>query len=226
MTNNVFKDFKLFAKDKQLYNSATEDQIRGLKNSLTPVVLEERDLRATAVDVFSRLLMDRQIFFGADVNEDTCNLVVAQLLYLDSLTDDRDISIIINSPGGSVIDGLAVIDTMNFIKSDVSTLCCGMAASMGAVLLSNGTKGKRYILPHSRVMIHQVSSRLGGTFSDVKIEFEQMERAKRDVYQVLANNMGKSFEEMEALCDRNNWFIGQEAVDINIVDSVINNKRQ
>ena len=226
MMKNTFKDFKLFAKDKGLYNSATEDQIKGLRNSLTPVVLEERDLRATAVDVFSRLLMDRQIFFGADVNEDTCNLVVAQLLYLDSLTDDRDISIIINSPGGSVIDGLAVIDTMNFIKSDVSTLCCGMAASMGAVLLSNGTKGKRYILPHSRVMIHQVSSRLGGTFSDVKIEFEQMERAKRDVYQVLANNMGKSLEEMEALCDRNNWFIGQEAVDINIVDSVINNKRQ
>lgn len=224
--DNVFKDFKLFAKDKGLYNSATEDQIKGLKNSLTPVVLEERDLRATAVDVFSRLLMDRQIFFGADVNEDTCNLVVAQLLYLDSLTDDRDISIIINSPGGSVINGLAVIDTMNFIKSDVSTLCCGVAASMGAVLLSNGTKGKRYILPHSRVMIHQVSSWLGGTFSDVKIEFEQMERAKRDVYQVLADNMGKSFEEMETLCDRNNWFIGQEAVDINIVDSVINNKRQ
>lgn len=217
---DLTKDFKKFAKSKGLLLSAQEAQIQKIQNSLTPVVLEEREIRATAVDVFSRLLMDRQIFFGEEVDENTANLIVAELLYLDSI-DDRDITLMINSPGGSVVDGLAVIDTMNFIKSEVSTLCCGMAASMGAVLLSNGAKEKRSILPHSRVMIHQPSSTMSGTFSDVKIRFEQMERCKKDIYKVLSENMGKPIDEVEALCDRDNWFIGQEAVELGIVDKVV-----
>ena len=218
---DLTKDFKKFAKSKGLLLSAQEAQIQKIQNSLTPVVLEEREIRATAVDVFSRLLMDRQIFFGEEVNENTANLIVAELLYLDSI-DDRDITLMINSPGGSVVDGLAVIDTMNFIKSEVSTLCCGMAASMGAVLLSNGAKEKRLILPHSRVMIHQPSSTFGGTFEDVKIEFEQMDRCKKDIYSILSKNVGKTMEEVEVDCNRNFWMIGEEAVTYGIVDKVVN----
>jgi ATP-dependent Clp protease protease subunit len=145
----------------------------------------------------------------------------AELLYLDSV-DNRDINLYINSPGGSVVDGLSVIDTMNFIKSDVSTTCMGMAASMGSVLLSNGTKGKRFVLPHSRVMIHSVASGFQGHTADVRIEMEQTERCQKDVYQILADNTGHTFEEMEKLCDRDNWFIGDEAVNnLHIADKVI-----
>lgn len=221
----IDKDFKLFARDKGLMSTAVEDQIQKINNGLiTPVVLEERTMRVAAMDIFSRLLYDRQIFFGNEFNQDTCNLLIAQLLYLDSI-DNRDIAITINSPGGSVIDGLAAIDTINYINSDVSTLCAGMAASMGAVLLSSGKEGKRFVLPHGRVMIHQVSSQMKGTFSDMKIEFEQTERCKKDVYEILAKNMNKSFEEVERLCDRNNWFIGQEAVELGIVDKVLEKNR-
>ena len=131
------------------------------------------------------------------------------------------INVYINSPGGSVVDGLSSIDVMNFIPNNVSTTCIGMAASMGAVLLSCGEKGKRFVLPHSRVMIHQVSSGMRGTYSDIKIEMEQTERCRNDVYRLLADNMGKTFEEVEMLCDRNNWFIGQEAVELGIVDKVL-----
>ena len=160
-----------------------------------------------------------------EVNQETCDTMNAELLYLDSL-DQRDISLYINSPGGSVVDGLSVIDTMNFIKSEVSTICMGMAASMGSVLLSNGAKGKRFVLPHSRVMIHQVSASMGGTVSDMEIEFAETQRCKKDVYEILAKNTGHSFEEMERLCDRNNWFIGNEAVDeLHIADKVIESKK-
>lgn len=148
----------------------------------------------------------------------------AELLYLDSL-DGRDISLYINSPGGSVVDGLSVIDTMNFINSDVSTICMGMAASMGSVLLSNGAKGKRLVLPHSRIMIHQVSSAMKGTVSDMEIEFAETQRCKRDIYNILAKNTGHTFDEIEKLCDRNNWFIGSEAVDeLHIADKLIESK--
>jgi ATP-dependent Clp protease protease subunit len=135
--------------------------------------------------------------------------------------DDRDINLYISSPGGDVVAGLSVVDTMNFIKPNVITTCIGMAASMGAVILSNGQKGSRSVLPHSRVMIHQVSSSQSGTLADLEIEIEQTRRCKNDVYKILADNTGKSLEEMEALCDRNNWFIGQEAVDLGIADKVL-----
>lgn len=216
----VMDNFRKFAKDKGVSMSVFDDIVKDVNNSLTPVVLEERKMNVVAMDVYSRMLYDRIIYFGHEFNQDTCNLLNAQLLYLSSL-DERDINVYINSPGGSVVDGLSSIDVMNFIPNNVSTTCIGMAASMGAVLLSCGEKGKRFVLPHSRVMIHQVSSGMRGTYSDIKIEMEQTERCRNDVYRLLADNMSKTFEEVEMLCDRNNWFIGQEAVELGIVDKVL-----
>lgn len=216
-----FNDFKKYATSIGIDSMVLDDIVKKTNNALTPVVLEERKMNVVGMDIYSRLLYDRILYFGDEFNQETCNLAIAQLLYLNSI-DNRDINIYINSGGGSVIDGLGVIDTINFIESNVSTTCVGMSASMGAVLLSCGAKEKRFVLPHSRVMIHQVSSSMRGTVSDMKIEFEQAERCKIDIYNILAQNMNKSFDEVEKLCDRNNWFIGQEAVDLGIADKVLN----
>lgn len=193
-------------------------------NYIVPYILEERRNHAQAIDIYSRLLEDRIIYMGEVFDSETCNMIVAQLLYLDSLSNDP-INIYINSPGGSVIDGLSIIDAINFIKSPVYTICTGIAASMGAVLLSCGEKGHRSVLPHSRVMIHQVSNKLYGTYSDLEIELKQTERCKKDIYNILANNLGKSYDEIEKLCDRNNWFIGKEAVDLGIVDKILTKEK-
>lgn len=219
---DLIKDFRKFALGKtKVRASVLDDQLKKPSGFLTPYILEERQLNVTQMDIFSRLLYDRILYFTGEVTQETCDTMNAELLYLDSL-DQRNINLYINSPGGSVVDGLSVVDTMNFIKSDVSTICMGMAASMGSVLLSNGTKGKRLVLPHSRVMIHQVSSAMRGTVSDMEIEFAETQRCKKDVYEILAKNTGHTFEEMEKLCDRNNWFIGKEAVEeLHIADKVI-----
>lgn len=217
------EDFRKFAIDKGVRASVLDDQLKSVeknKSLLTPYILEERQLNVATFDVFSRLMYDRIVYFAGEVDDDTCNTAIAQFLYLSSV-DERDINLYINSPGGSVVAGLGLIDTMNYIPCQVSTTCIGMAASMGAVLLSNGARGKRYVLEHSRVMIHQVSSAMRGTVSDMEIEFEQTQRCKHDVYKILAKNTGRTYEEMEQLCDRNNWFIGQEAVDLGIADSVL-----
>lgn len=192
--------------------------------SLTPIILEDGKFSAVGVDIYSRLLKDRIIYFSGEFNQESCNLVVAQLLFLSKQDPKQDITIYINSQGGSVIDGLAIIDTINFIPNDVSTVCIGCAASMGAVLLSCGAHGKRYVLPHSRVMIHQVSSSIQGTYKDMEIAIAQTERCKSDINKILSANMRKPVEEIERLCDRDNWFIGQEAVDMGIVDKVIEGK--
>lgn len=222
---DLIKDFRKFAIDKtKVRATVLDDQLSNPNSFLTPYILEERQLNVTQMDIFSRLLYDRILYFTGEVNRETCDTMNAELLYLDSL-DGRDISLYINSPGGSVVDGLSVIDTMNFINSDVSTICMGMAASMGSVLLSNGTKGKRLVLPHSRIMIHQVSSAMKGTVSDMEIEFAETQRCKRDIYNILAKNTGHTFDEIEKLCDRNNWFIGSEAVDeLHIADKLIESK--
>lgn len=223
---NLTKDFRHFAIDKTKASaSVVDDVIKKQNNLLTPYILEERQLNVATFDVFSRLMYDRIVYFTGVVNEDTCNTAIAQLLYLASV-DERDISMYINSPGGSVVDGLGLVDTMDYISCDISTLCVGLAASMGSVLLSNGAKGKRFVLPHSRVMIHQVSSSQSGTLSDLEIELEQTRRCKQDVYKILADNTGKTFEEMEQLCDRNNWFIGQEAVDLGIADKMLTKEKK
>lgn len=213
-------DFKLYSKDRGVSASVFDDVVKKTENALTPVVLEERKMNVVGMDIYSRLLYDRILYFGENFTSETCNLAIAQLLYLNSL-DEREIMLYINSSGGSVIDGLGVIDTINFINSPVSTTCIGMAASMGAVLLSCGKIGSRFVLPHSRVMIHQVSSGMKGCVSDMKIEFEQAERCKNDVYNILAKNLNKDYSEIESLCDRDNWFIGEEAVKLGIADKVL-----
>ena len=213
---NLEKDFNLFAKSKGISSST----LHRVSNYALPYVLEERRLNVQALDIYSRLLYDRIIYMGEEFTPESCNLIVTQLLYLNNLSNDP-IDIYINSSGGSVIDGLSIIDTINLIKSPVNTICTGLAASMGAVLLSCGKKGNRAVLPHSRVMIHQVSSGMWGTFSDLEIELKQTERCKQDIYKILAENLNKPYEEIEKLCDRNNWFIGQEAVDLGIVDKVL-----
>ena len=213
---NLEKDFNLFANSKGISSST----LHRVSNSALPYVLEERRLNVQALDIYSRLLYDRIIYMGEEFTPESCNLIVTQLLYLNNLSNDP-IDIYINSSGGSVIDGLSIIDTINLIKSPVNTICTGLAASMGAVLLSCGKKGSRAVLPHSRVMIHQVSSGMWGTFSDLEIELKQTERCKQDIYKILAENLNKPYEEIEKLCDRNNWFIGKEAVDLGIVDKVL-----
>ena len=214
---NIEKDLRNFCRSKGVDMSVYD----GFINSyLEPYVIEERNMPITSISVYSRLLMDRIVFLNTNIESTMANILTAQLLWLDQQSD-KPINMYINSPGGSVIDGLQLIDTMNFINAPISTTCLGMAASMGAVILSCGEKGKRFVLPHSRVMIHQVSSGMSGTFSDMKIEFEQTERCKKDIYNILAKNIGKSYEEIEILCDRNNWFIGQEAVDLGIADEVV-----
>lgn len=217
----TFEDFRNFSiSNCKVKPTVIDDVAAKSTNMLTPYILEERKLNVTQMDVFSRLLFDRIIYFNGEVDEESCNTVVAQLLYLSSV-DNRDISLYINSPGGSVVDGLGIIDTMNFIPCDVMTTCIGMAASMGAVLLSNGTKGKRFVLPHSRVMIHSVWSGFRGHTADMKIEMEQTLRCQEDVYNILSENTGRSFEEIEKLCDRDKWLIGEEAVEMGIADKLL-----
>ena len=221
MTNDkLIKDFSLFARDKGLSSMLVDDVLKKNQNIITPYILEERELRTTTIDVYSRLLYDRIMYFGHDVTQETCDVAIAQLLFLDSV-NNNNIQLYINSSGGSVISGLGLIDTMNIIKSPISTTCVGMAASMGAVLLSCGEKGSRFVLPHSRVMIHQVSSGMRGVLSDMRIELEQTERCEQDIYKILAENTNKSVDEIRQLCDRDNWFIGQEAVDLGIADKVL-----
>jgi ATP-dependent Clp protease protease subunit len=220
--SKIIEDFRKFAVDKtNVKPTVFDDVVKSAENNIMPFILEERKMNVTQMDVFSRLLFDRIIYFSGPVNEESCNTVIAQLLYLSS-TDNRDINIYINSPGGSVVDGLGVIDTINFIPCDVTTTCVGMAASMGAVLLSCGAKGKRLVLPHSRVMIHQVSSGMQGVSKDLEIELEQTLRCKKDIYAILAENTGKPYEQIENDCDRNFWLIGKEAVDYGLADKVLN----
>lgn len=216
----TIEDFRHFAIDKAKVPASVVDS--KIKDFVYPTVIEERPSaqRITEINVFSTLIKDRILFLNGEVEDVACSTLIAQLLYLSSV-DNRDISMYINSPGGDVVSGLGVIDTMNFIPCDISTTCVGMAASMGAVLLSCGTKGKRYVLPHSRVMIHSVASGFKGHTADIKIEMEQTLRCQDDLYKILAENTGKPYEEIEKLCDRNKWVIGQEAVDIGLADKVL-----
>ena len=223
--DKLVKDFRQFAFDKtNVRPSALDAKIKSVEN-IMPFILEERKMNVTQMDVFSRLLFDRIIYFSGVVDEDSCNTVIAQLLYLSS-TDNRDINIYINSPGGSVVDGLGVIDTIDFVPCDITTTCVGMAASMGAVLLSCGAKGKRLVLPHSRVMIHQVSSGMQGVSKDLEIELEQTLRCKKDIYEILSKNTGKPYEQIEKDCDRNFWLIGNEAVEYGLADKVLSKAEQ
>lgn len=191
-------------------------------NNLSPNVIEERQLNIAAIDVFSRLMMDRIIFMGVAVTDQVANIVQAQLLFLESVDPKRDVQMFINSPGGSVIAGMGMYDTMQYVTPDVATICTGLAASMGSVLLAAGTKGKRSILPHARVMIHQPSGGMQGQFSDMEINYRLISQLRDELYTILADHTGQSFETIEKDSDRDNWKTAEEAVAYGLVDEVLN----
>ena len=189
--------------------------------SLVPYVLEQTSRGERTYDIFSRLLKDRIIFLGEEVNDTTASLVVAQLLFLAAEDPDKDINLYINSPGGSVTAGMAIYDTMQYIKPDVSTICIGMAASMGAFLLSGGAKGKRYALPNSEIMIHQPSGGARGQATEIRIVAENILKTKEKLNKILAANTGKSLEEIERDTDRDNYMSAEEAKEYGLIDAVI-----
>ena len=192
-----------------------------MNNSLVPMVVEQTGRGERSYDIFSRLLNDRIIFLSDEVNDATASLVVAQLLYLEAQDPDKDISFYINSPGGSVTAGMAIYDTMNFIKCDVSTVCIGMAASMGAFLLSAGAKGKRFALPNSEIMIHQPLGGAKGQATDIKIQAELILRTRDRLNAILANNTGKSIEEIARDTERDNYMTADQALAYGLIDKVI-----
>jgi ATP-dependent Clp protease, protease subunit len=187
----------------------------------TPAVIEERQLNVAQMDVFSRLMMDRIIFMGVPVDDYVANVIQAQLLFLESSDPKRDVQLFINSPGGSVIDGLGIYDTMQYVSPDIATICTGMAASMGAFLLNSGAKGKRSALTHSLVMIHQPSGGMRGQFSDMEISYKLIKSLRHSLYSIMAENSGKTFEEIERDSDRDNWMSSQEAKEYGLIDEVL-----
>ena len=189
--------------------------------AFTPYVIEERQMNAAALDVFSRLMMDRIIFMGVPVTEYVSNVIQAQLLFLESTDPKRDVQMFINSPGGSVIDGLGIYDTMQYVAPDVATICTGLAASMGAVLLAAGAKGKRSALCHSHVMIHQPMGGAQGQVSDIEISYKLIKKMQKSLYDILAHHTGQPYEKIEEDCDRDNWMSSLEAKEYGLVDEVL-----
>jgi len=200
---------------------ALDDYMKITSSYISPTIIEERQLNVAQMDVFSRLMMDRIIFLGTQVDDYTANVVQAQLLYLDSSDPGKDISLYLNSPGGGVYAGLGIYDTMQFITSDVSTICTGMAASMAAVLLTAGTKGKRFALKHSRVMIHQPMGGAQGQASDIEITAREIQKLKKELYQIIADHSGKPFETIEKDSDRDYWMTSFEAKEYGMIDEVM-----
>ena len=218
-------DFKKYATKHLGLNSMVLDDVISMQNQyLNPYILEERQLNVTQMDVFSRLMMDRIIFLGTQIDDYTANTLQAQLLYLDSVDSGKDISIYVNSPGGSVHAGLGIYDTMQFIQSDVATICTGMAASMAAVLLVAGTEGKRSALSHSRVMIHQPMGGAQGQASDIEITAREIQKLKQELYTIIANHSHQTYDKVWADSDRDYWMTAQEAKDYGMVDQVLSKK--
>jgi ATP-dependent Clp protease protease subunit len=190
-------------------------------STLIPYVVEQTSRGERSYDIYSRLLNDRIVFLNGEVDEASSSVIVAELLYLEAQDPDKDIQFYINSPGGSVTDGLAIYDTMQYIKADVSTICVGMAASMGAFLLSAGAKGKRICLPNAEVMIHQVLGETRGQETDIQIEARHMAKIKKTLTEIIARNCGKTYEQVYADCERNNWMSAEEAKEYGLIDNVI-----
>lgn len=226
MMNNS-NDFRKFAVGHLGMNGLALDQYTSKTNSIisssyiSPTIIEERQLNVAQMDVFSRLMMDRIIFLGTDVNDYTANVIQAQLLYLDSAEPGKDVSIYINSPGGSVYAGLGIYDTMQYISSDVATICTGMAASMAAVLLVAGAKGKRFALKHSRVMIHQPMGGAQGQASDIEITAREILKLKHELYQIIADHSGQPIDKVERDSDRDYWMTADEAKEYGMIDQVL-----
>ncbi len=215
-------DFRDFAVKHMGFNGlAVDDYMRITSSYISPTIIEERQLNVAQMDVFSRLMMDRIIFLGTQIDDYTANVIQAQLLYLDTSDPGKDISIYINSPGGSVYAGLGIYDTMQYISSDVKTICTGMAASMAAVLLVAGEKGKRFALNHSRVMIHQPMGGAQGQASDIEITAREIQKLKKELYTIISNHSGVPFEKVEKDSDRDYWMTSAEAKAYGMIDGVL-----
>ncbi len=219
-------DFKKFAvKHLGMSSQTLDDVIKSEAHYLNPYILEERQLNVTQMDVFSRLMMDRIIFLGTEINDYAANTIQAQLLYLDSVDSSKTISIYINSPGGSVTAGLGIYDTMRFISSKVATICTGMAASMAAVLLVAGEEGLRSALPHSRVMIHQPLGGVQGQASDIEITAREIQKMKKELYSIISEHSHTPFEKVWADSDRDYWMTASEAKEYGMIDQILEKRK-
>jgi len=222
-------DFRNYATKHLGMNGLALDKYASITNDvnyISPSILEERQLNVTQMDVFSRLMMDRIIFLGTQVDDYTANVIQAQLLYLDSSDPGKDISIYLNTPGGSVYAGLGIYDTMQFISSDVATICTGMAASMGAVLMVAGAEGKRSALRHSRIMIHQPMGGAQGQASDIEITAREIQKLKKELYTIIADHSHNPFERIEKDSDRDYWMTADEALEYGMIDKVLFNEKK
>lgn len=216
------KEFEKYAVKHRGISSNTLDAYQKYQvTNLTPNIIEERPMNIAVMDVYSRLMMDRIIFLGHPINDEVANIITAQLLFLDSTDRTRDIQMYINSPGGSVYSGLGVYDTMQYVTPDVSTICIGMAASMGQLLMCAGTKGKRTALKHSRIMMHQPSGAIGGQASDIEITVNEIKKLKRELYEITAFHTGQTIEQIEKDSSRDYWLTAEEAKAYGLVDEVL-----
>jgi len=216
------KEFKKYATKHMGISSLHLDEFTSIHgNYISPTIIEERQMNVATMDVFSRLMMDRIIFLGVPINDYVANIIQAQLLFLESADADREIRIYLNTPGGSVYAGLGIYDTMQYINPDVSTICTGMAASMGAVLLTAGTKGKRTALKHSRVMIHQPLGGASGQASDIEITAREIQKLKKELYEIIANHSDTDYKKVWKDGDRDYWMTAQEALDYGMIDEIL-----
>lgn len=216
------KEFQKYAvKHRGISSNTLDGYLKHNVTNLTPYIIEERPLNVASMDVFSRLMMDRIIFMGEPVNDYVANIVTAQLLFLDSTDRARDIQMYINSPGGSVYAGLGIYDTMQFVTPDIATICTGIAASMSAILMCAGVKGKRSALKHSRIMLHQPSGAIGGQATDIEITAREIKKIKQELYSIIASHTGKPVEQVAADCDRDFWMSAEESKEYGLVDEVL-----
>jgi ATP-dependent Clp protease protease subunit len=226
---NFGKEFEKYAvKHRGISSNALDAYVKHNVTNLTPNIIEERPMNVAVMDVYSRLMMDRIIFLGYPINDEVANIVTAQLLFLESTDRTRDIQMYINCPGGGVYAGLGMYDTMQFITPDIATICTGMAASMGAVLMCAGAKGKRTALKHSRIMMHQPSAGAGGQASDIEITVNEVKKVKQELYEIIAYHTDQPVEKVAVDCDRDNWMTSTEAKEYGLIDEVLfmNAKKQ
>lgn len=218
---NLKNEFEKFAiKDQGLDSFTTEKYIEKIEN-MTRSIIEERQTNFREIDVFSRLIADRIVFITGEINEKVASVIIAQLLFLSSVDPEKDISMYINSPGGSIHDGLGIYDTMQFVTPKISTMCIGLAASMGAVLLASGATGKRFSLPHSKIMIHQPLGGVKGQATEMEITLKHVLNLKRDLYEILSKHTGKTYEQIEKDSERDYWLSAEEAMQYGLVDKVL-----
>ncbi len=223
---DIKKDFEKFARGQKGISSLSMHRFESIYNNyISPTIIEERQLNIATMDVFSRLMMDRIIFLGLPIDDYVANIIQAQLLFLDSADTSKDIQIYFNTPGGSVHAGLGIYDTMQFVTSDVATICTGMAASMGAVLMTAGTKGKRSALKHARIMIHQPMGGAQGQASDIEITAREIQKLKKELYEIIADHSGNPYKKIEKDSDRDYWMTAQEAKDYGMIDEVLDRKK-